>query len=115
MSVCLAPHPFNEAVGGRVDVEEAGPSGTGIAEAVANSRRSRDIGARPGADGLVADRELELPLEDVEGVDLVGVDVGRDRAELGAARELDHLELLALGLDVEVAVLPGNRLALAGA
>ena len=98
-----------------MDVEEAGTAGAGVAEAVANSRRSCDIAARPGTDGLLADRELELPLEDVEGVDLVGVDVRRDRAELGLARELDHLELVALGLDDEVAVLAGDRLALAGA
>ena len=43
------------------------------------------------------------------------MDVGLDRAELGVARELDHLELVPLGLDDQVAVLSGDRLALAGA
>ena len=98
-----------------MDVEEACTTWPGVAETVANSRRSCDVAARTGTDGLLADRELELPLEDEEGVDFVGVDVGRDRAELGVARELDHLEFVALGLDDEVAVLSGDRLALAGA
>ena len=89
--------------------------GPGLRKPCRTPGGSGDVGAWAGADGLVADRELELALEDVEGVDLVGMDVGRDGAELGLARELDHLELLALGLDDEVAVLSGDRLALAGA
>ena len=98
-----------------MDVEEAGGVGAGVAEAVAHARGSSDEGAGAGSDGVVADRELELPLEDVEGVHLVGVDVRLDRPELGLARELDHLEFVAFGLDDEVAVLSGDRLALAGA
>jgi len=113
--LCLASDAFDEAVRGRVNVEEASVARSWVAEAVANSRRSGDVGAGAGVDGLVADRELELALEDVEGVDLVGVDVRRDRAELRIARELDHFELGALRLDDEVAVLTGDRLALAGA
>ena len=98
-----------------MDVEEAGAAGAGVAESVSNSRRGGDEGAGADTDGLVADRELDLPLEDEEGVGLLGVDVRIDRAELGLARELDHLELVALRFDDEVTVLSGNRLALAGA
>ena len=111
----FAPHALDEAVRRRVDVEEARSARPGVAEAVPYARGSGDerTGAYP--DGLVADRELELALEDVEGVELVGVDVRIDRPELGVARELDHLELLALGLDDEVTMLAGDGLALAGA
>jgi hypothetical protein len=41
--------------------------------------------------------------------------VRRDGAELGVARELDHLELVTLGFDDELAMLSGDRFALAGA
>ena len=98
-----------------MDVEEACAAGPGVAESVAHSCGSSDEGAWAGADSVVTDRELELPLEDVEGIDLVGVDVGIHRAELGVTQELDHFELGALGLDEEVAMLAGDRLALAGA
>jgi len=98
-----------------VDVQEAGTVRAGVPEAVADARGSGNEGAGRSSDGLVADRELELSLEDVERIELVGVDVRVDRAELGVARELDHLELLALGLDDEVAMLAGDGLALAGA
>ena len=98
-----------------MDVEEAGAAGAGIAETVAHSRRGGDEGAWACEDGLVADREFDLSLEDEEGVGFVGVDVRLDRGELRLAGELDHLEFVALGLDDEVAVLSGDRLALAGA
>ena len=82
---------------------------------MAHARRRRDERAGADANGLVADRELELALEDVERVELVLMDVRGDRPELRFARELDHLELLLLGLDDEVAVLARDGFALAGA
>ena len=111
----VAAHALDEAVGGRVDVQEAGAAGAGVAEAVPHAGGSGDERARADADGLVADRELELALEDVEGIELVGMDVRVDRPELWVARELDHLELVALGLDDEVAVLTRDGFTLAGA
>ncbi len=111
----VAPHALDEAIRGRVDVQKAGACGAWISESVPHSRRSGDERAGADADGLVADRELELALEDVEGVELVGVDVRVDRPELWVARELDHLELVALGLDDEVAVLTRDGFALARA
>ena len=80
-----------------------------------DSRRGGDEGARACADGLLADRELDLAFEDEERVGVLLVDVRRHGWELGIARQLDHFELVALGLDHEVPVLSGNRLALAGA
>ncbi len=61
--------------------------------------RRGDIGAWPGADDLRADGELGLALEDVEGIDLVGVGVRLHALELGPEAELDHLELGQLGQD----------------
>ena len=98
-----------------MDVEEARATRARVAKPVAHSRRGGDEGAWACEHGLVADREFDLSLEDEEGVDFVGVDVRLDRAELRLAGELDHLEFVALGLDDEVAVLSGDRLALAGA
>jgi len=98
-----------------MDVEKAGRAGAGVAEAVSHSRWGGNEGAGSGADDLVADRELELALEDEERIGLVFVHVRIDWAELGLARELDHLELVPFRLDEEVAVLAGDRLALAGA
>ena len=108
-------HPIDESGRGRVDVEEARASGAGVPEAVPHPRRSGDEGARPGAKGLVAERELELAFEDVERVGVLRVDVRVDGAELGRALELDHLELRPLRLDDELSVLAGYPLALAGA
>ena len=110
----LAPDALDETVRRRVDVEEAGPSGAWVAETVAKAREGGDERAGPDADGLVPDRELELALDDEERVDLVRMDVRVDGAELRIAGELDHLELVELGLDHEVTVLPGDSLALAG-
>jgi len=98
-----------------VDVEETGAARSRDAEAVAHARWCGEERARTAAHGLVADRELNFSLEDVEGVGVVVVDVRRHRAELGAALELGDLELASLGLDDERAVGSGDRLALAGA
>src|SRR6266536_2950261 len=54
--VALLAHSVDEAVGGRVDVEEARAAGPGIAEAVPHAWGSCDEGAHACADGLVADR-----------------------------------------------------------
>ncbi len=82
---------------------------------MAHSGQGGDEGAGTSDDGLVPDRELDLALEDVEGVRVGVVDVRRHRTELGRALELEHLELLALGLDDELTVLTRDLLALAGA
>ena len=84
-------------------------------EAVANSGRGRDPGSGPGAPRFVADRELDLAFQDVEGVGVVRVDVRLDRPEARLAPELEHLELAALELDLELAQPTGKLLALAGA
>ncbi len=77
--------------------------------------RTPDGAAKNAEHGLVADRELDLSLEDVEAVGVVVVDVRRDRPELGAAVEFGDLELVSLGLGDERAVRSWDRLALAGA
>jgi len=89
--------------------------GAGNREPVVHSRRSRDPGSGPDAPGLVADRELDLSLEDVERVHVVLVDVGLDRPEARLAPELEHLEFAALVLDAELAPRTGELFALAGA
>ena len=61
--------------------------------------RRCDVRAAPAAEDLVADGELGLALEDVEGVDLVCVGVRLHALELGPEAELDHLELGQLGQD----------------
>ena len=89
--------------------------GAGNREAVANSGRRRDPGAGPCALRLLADRELDLTLEDVERVDVRLVDVGLDGPEPGLAPELEHLELAAFVLDAELTLPTGKLLALSGA
>ena len=87
----------------------------GDREAVTNSGRCRDPASAPRAPHLIADRELDLALEDIERVDVILVDVGLDRPEAGLAPELEHLELAALVLDAELTQPTGKLLALAGA
>ena len=98
-----------------MDVEKAGRAGAGVAEAVSHSRWGGNEGAGSGADDLVADRELDLALEDEERVGVVIVYVRVNRAEPGLAVELEHLVLLALVLDVDLATPARQELALAGA
>ena len=68
-----------------------------------------------GADGLVADRQLELALEDVERIGVIVVDVRLDGAEPGLAPELEDLGLVALVPDAELAPRTIELLAFAGA
>ena len=98
-----------------MDVEEAGTTRPRDPEAVARTGWSGEERAGTAAHGLVADRELDLPFEDVEAVGVVVVDVRRHRSELGAAVEFGDLELVSLGLGDERAVRSGDRFALAGA
>jgi len=98
-----------------VDVEEVSILRTGNGETVADSGRRSDPGSGACSSDVVADREVDLTFEDVERVGVVLVDVGLDRPETRLAPELEHLELAALVLDVELAQSSGKLLALAGA
>ena len=80
-----------------------------------HTRRRGEEHARACADGLVADRELELALEDVERVGVVLVDVRLDRPEAGLAPELQDLRLVALVPDANLAPPALELLAVAGA
>ena len=102
-----------EAGVGCVDVEEADASAARVREGVDDAGR-RDH-RRPGGGGdagLAADRELELALEDVEGVGVALVVV---RARAGVVRAgvvLDQAELGPRHLDEVRAVLAPQQLAL---
>ena len=80
-----------------------------------DSGRSREEHARACADRLVADRQLELALEDVERVGVVVVDVWLDGAEAGLAPEFEDLGLVALVPDADLTPLTLELLALTGA
>jgi len=98
-----------------MDVQEVRAVGAGDREPVANSGWRRNPGSGACASGLVAERELDLTLEDVERVGVILVDVRLDRPEAGLAPELEHLELAAFVLDAELTQPTGKLLALAGA
>ena len=90
-------------------------SGAGNREAVADSGWSCDPGSWACSPDFVADREVDLAFEDVEGVSVVLVHMGLDRPEARLAPELEHLELGALVLDAELTARARKQLALAGA
>jgi len=66
-------------------------------------------------DRLVADRELELALEDVERIGVVVVDVRLNGAEPRLAPELEDLGLVALVPDADLTPPTFELLTLAGA
>src|SRR5205085_12266350 len=72
----------DEPAGRRVQVEDADRIGVGVAESVDRSRRRGEEGAWPDDARLVADAELDLTFENVEGVDVVCVGVRVDALEL---------------------------------
>ena len=71
--------------------------------------------SRACAQGLVADRQLELTFEDVERIGVVFVGVGLDRPEPGLAPELEDLGLVPLVPDADFTPTTRKLLALAGA
>jgi hypothetical protein len=73
---------------------------------------SCNVGAGPHADDLVAHDELGLALEDVEGVDVVGVAVRVDALEVRPEGQFDDLELGQLGEDAVMTMGAGDLLAL---
>ena len=73
------------------------PALAGIAEAVDDASRHGDVRGRAAADGSLANQELNLSLQHVEGVDVVVVGVGVDALPAGLEAELDCLELGQLG------------------
>ena len=115
MTQLTAPQQPDETRPGSVDVQEPRPARARNRKAVPHARRGGDEGARPRTNGFVADRELDLALEDEERIGVLVVDVGIDRTEPRLAHELEHLVLGALVLDVELATLAWQGLALAGA
>ncbi len=88
---------------GGVDVEQPQLARTGVSEPVDDADRGGDVRAAAGADGLAADSEFGFALEDVEGVDMVGVAVLVDARELWSEAQLDYLEFGQLGEDAVVA------------
>ena len=95
-----------------MEVEHACGS-TGAAEAVPCARRRREQRSRPGANRVVADRELDLALEHVEGVDVVGVRVRVDREGV-VELDLDDRQAGQVDPDHERAVVALETLAVAG-
>src|SRR5262245_59426966 len=106
----LPAQPVDEADVRRVEVEQAEVDAAGT-EAVLDVRRHRQEGARPDTVVLAVLEELELALEDVERVGVVGVGVRVDALEVGREGELERLDVRQLREDA-VAVLP-DSLALA--
>jgi len=82
---------------------------------VTNAGRRGEEHARARADRLVADRQLELALEDIERIGVIVVDVRLDGAEPGLAPELEDLGLVTLVPDADLTPPALELLALAGA
>src|SRR6478736_1850551 len=110
----LFPQRVDEAHARRVNVEQADGDATGT-KAVHDVRRYRE--ERPGADAMpfVVLEELDLALEYVERVGVVGVGVRIDALEPRLEGELDHLEVRQLSEDATGAVATVEPLALARA
>src|SRR5438876_3656805 len=94
----LVPQPSDEADVRRVEVEQAEGRAAGT-EAVLDARRRREERAGTGAVPCVVEEELDLALEHVEGVGVVGVSVRIDALEIRPVRELERLDLRQLGED----------------
>lgn len=83
----------------------------GVAKAVAHADRRGYPAARERAEDVLADRELGLPLEDVERVDVICVHVRVDALEVRPKAELDHLDLGQLGENPVISRLADDSLA----
>jgi hypothetical protein len=89
-----------------VDVEEAGRSRVLLAERVQDAGWCRDEHAGAAAERPVFDLEVELAVEDVEGVGVVVVRVWLGSFERSLDRELDHREAGERALDQRNAAAP---------
>src|ERR1700754_1327074 len=92
------PQPLDEAGVRRVDVEQA-EGDAARTEAVGDVRRCGEERAGAAAVPAAVEEELDLALEHVERVHVVGVGVRRDALEVRLERELDRLQLRQLGED----------------
>src|ERR1700759_4058679 len=88
----LVPQPVDEADARRMEVEQA-KRRAAWPEAVLDVRRHREERAGPGAMPLAVLEELDVALEHVERVGVVGVDVRVDAVEVRPERELEGLDL----------------------
>src|SRR5437660_8219161 len=99
--MALLPQPSDEADVRRVEVEQADVDAAG-SEAVLDVRRDRQERARADAVPLAVLEELDLALEHIERVGVVGVGVRVDALELRPVRELERLDVRQLGEDAVV-------------
>ena len=115
LAACPSAQVVDEAALGRVHVEEARTVGPRVRKGVDDAGRHDDGRAGLGTDSLLAERELEFPLEDIEGVD-VRLVIVRSRALVARPDVvLEEVELGAGALDEQLPVLGLQPLALAGA
>jgi hypothetical protein len=115
VSGSAAPDATSEAAVRRVEVEDAKGHGARVAETVSRSTRSREERAGACVPRAVIGVELDLALQHVERVHVVVVGVGVNALELRQERQLEHGELLEVGLDQERAGVVLDAFALAGA
>src|SRR6476619_8004312 len=107
----LAPQPVDEADVRRMDVEHPEGAAAGT-EAVLDVRRHGEERARAAAVPVAVEEELDLALEHVERVNVVGVGVRVDALEVRPERELECLQLRQVGQDAVPAL--ADPLAFAG-
>jgi len=104
--------PVDEPDHRSVDVEQAEVP-AGRPEAVLDVRRYRDERAGARAVPLAAEEELDLALEHIERVGVVGMDMRVDALEVRVVRDLDRFQVRQLTEDAMLA--RADALALAGA
>src|SRR6187551_2931625 len=92
------PQPFDEADARGVEVEQTEGRAAGT-EAVLDVRRHREERAGTDAVPLAVLEELDLALEHVERVRVVGMGVRVDALEVRPVRDLECLEVRQLGED----------------
>src|SRR3954471_21057736 len=90
------PQPADEADVRRMEVEHADLDATGT-EAVLDVRRHRQERAGADAVPLAVLEELDLALEDVERVGVIGVGVWIHAFEVSREREFERLDVRQLG------------------
>src|SRR3954451_17119919 len=102
----LVPQPFDEADVRRVEVEQAEVHAAGP-EAVLDIRWHREEGARAYTVPLALLEELDLALEHVERVGVVGVGVRVHALEVGREGAVERLDVRQLRENA-VSVLPDS-------